>query len=177
MSTEPVVLAAIGQAEWAAAGHKPLSQIITSEEYMGLLVERYQVYRDAHPTPGGRWSPPPLIEWFIWPGDGDLVILPDRTTEQPEPTRTNADRLADAEAGVARWTERLAKAQAAYDTAVGRSRPADDNAVINIPRTPRMWKRLDSDISRVIQAGRIRDNAANKLAMAQGRVRKYGGAA
>jgi hypothetical protein len=39
-----------------------------------------------------------------------------------------------------------------------------------------MWKRLDSDISRVIQAKRIRDNAANKLAMAQGRVRKYGGA-
>ena len=176
MSTEPVVLAAIGQAEWAAAGHKPLSRIIASEEYMGLLVERYQVYRDAHPTPEGRWSPPPLIEWFIWPGDGDLVILPDRTTANPAPTRTDADRLADAQSAVARWSERLAKAQARYDAAIGHSQPAEDNAVINIPRTPRMWKRLDSDISRVIQAKRIRDNAANKLAMAQGRVRKYGGA-
>ena len=175
MSTnaESVVLAAIGQAEWEDVGHRPLNHHVTAEEYMDLLVERQRVYLDASPV--HAWVKP-LLEWFIWPGDGDFVILPDRTTTQPEPTRTDADRLADAEAGVARWAERLAKAQDAYDAAIGASRPPGDNAVINIPRTPRMWKRLDSDISRVIQAERIRDNAANKLLLAQARVRKYGGA-
>lgn len=164
-----------GQAAWEAAGREPLTEPILAEAYMDLLKERQKVFkadRDAAEIP---WMVP-LLEWFIWPGDDDLVILPDRTTEEPAPTRTDADRLADAQTAVANWTGRLAKAQAAYDAAIGRSRPADDGAVINIPRTPRMWKRLDSDISRVIQAGRIRDSAANKLAMAQGRVRKYGGA-
>jgi len=165
-----------GSAEWQAAGREPLTEPIMAEAYMDLLQERQAVYVAEHPDVHASWIVP-LIEWFIWPGDGDLVILPDRTTEDPAPKRTDADRLAAAEAGVARWTERLAKADAALAAAVGRSRPAEDSAVINIPRTPRMWKRLDSDISRVIQAGRIRDNADNKLAMAQARVRKYGGQA
>ena len=164
-----------GSAEWQAAGREPLTEPILAEAYMALLVERQSVYVAEHLS-GAPWIKP-LIEWFIWPGDDDLVILPDRTTEEPAPTRTDADRLADAEAGVARWTERLVKADAALAAAVGRSRPAEDNAVVNIPRTPRMWKRLDSDISRVIQAGRVRDNADNKLAMARARVRKYGGQA
>ena len=171
-----IVLAAIGQAEWAAADHRPLSHHITAEEYMALLVERQHVYCMAHPTPEGRWHPVPLLEWFIWPGDGDFVILPDRTTEEPAPTRTDADRLADAEASVARWTERLAKAEAALSAVVLRALPDEDNAVINIRRSPHAWKRLDSDLSRVVQAGKVRDNADNKLAMAQARVRKYGGA-
>jgi len=77
MSTEPVVLAAIGQDEWTAAGHRPLSHHITAEEYIDLLVERQRVYLDASPV--HAWVKP-LLEWFIWPGDGDFVILPDRTT-------------------------------------------------------------------------------------------------
>lgn len=163
-----------GQTAWEAAGREPLTEPIPAEAYMDLLKERQKVFRADRDSAEIPWLVP-LLEWFIWPDDGDYVILPTRTTEEPAPARTDADRLAPAQATVANWTERLAKAQAAYDAAIGHSRPADDNAVINIPRTPRMWKRLDSDISRVIQAKRIRDNAANKLAMARGRVRKYGG--
>src|ERR1035437_5380638 len=101
MSTnaETVVLAGIGQAEWEDVAHRPLNHHITAEEYMDLLVERQQVYLDASPV--HAWVKP-LLEWFIWPGDGDFVILPDRTTATPELSRTDADRLADAEAGVAR---------------------------------------------------------------------------
>jgi hypothetical protein len=175
MTNETVTLAAIGQTEWAEAGHRPLSQHITAERYMDLLLERQQVYLDANI--GHAWMKP-LLEWFIWPGDGDFVILPDRTTATPEPTRTNADRLADAEAGVTRWTERLAKAEASLSAAILHAFPDDnrDMAVINIPRTSRMWKRVDSDLDRITQAERVRDNAKNKLVMAQARVRKYGGA-
>ena len=160
-----------GMDEWLNAGRTLLDAPIPAEQYMNLILERQRVYEAANPPV--KWART-LPEWFVWPGDDDFVILPDRTTApKPEPTRTDADRLADAQAGVARWTERLAAAEAAWTAAYDRARPkTTDNAVVNIPLARRQ-RGLDSQLRRVSEATKVRDNARAKLAMAEARVRKY----
>ena len=74
-----------GQEAWLAAGRSLLAEPIPAEAYMDVLKERLKVYRkqprEAVEVP---WITP-LLEWFCWPEDNDLVILPDRTTEEPKP--------------------------------------------------------------------------------------------
>jgi len=169
-------MSGFGQDAWLAAGHSLLTEKIPAEAYMDVLKERQKVYSQTC----GKEIPwiVALIEWFCWPDDNDFVILPDRTTAQPRTTRTDADRLADAEASAARWTGRLAKAEASLSAAILRALPdTEDTAVINVKRSPKAWKRLDSDLSRVAQAEKLRRKAKDALTMARARVRKYGGVA
>lgn len=85
---------------------------LTGEEYMALLEQRRAEWEAAHPAreaaeaeverikrafPGANpvlkpgWSPPTaLLEWFVRPGDEDLVDLP---KEQPAPKRERRPRV------------------------------------------------------------------------------------
>ncbi len=81
-------MTAFGQATWLAAGRALLTEPIQAEAYMSLLVKRQDVYLDANP---GHAC---LLEWFCWPEDNDFVILPDRTTAEPRPTRPAPTREA-----------------------------------------------------------------------------------
>lgn len=163
-------MSTFGMDEWLNAGRTLLDALIPAEQYMDIILERQRVYEAAHPPV--KWART-LPEWFVWPGDDDFVILPDRVTPEPRSTRTDTDRLADAQAGVARWTERLARAEAAWEAAYNRARPmTTDNAVVNIPLARRQ-RGLDSQLRRVSEATKVRDNARAKLAMAEARVRKY----
>ncbi len=61
--------------------------LLTPDAYMDLLLERQAAYESEHPPVG--WVRP-LIEWFIQPGDEDLIDMAAidaenaRTSEQPK---------------------------------------------------------------------------------------------
>lgn len=55
---------------------------MTGEEYIALLQERQEAWMGEHNSGSVRLRFPPLLEWFIRPGDEALVELP---AEEPQP--------------------------------------------------------------------------------------------
>lgn len=59
------------------------------DEYMELLEFRMQVWQEAQPPVTGPLKRfPPLLEWFVEPGDEDFVVLP-----KPKPKRKPRPRV------------------------------------------------------------------------------------
>jgi hypothetical protein len=76
-------MSGFGQEAWFAAGHSLLTEPITGDDYMDVLVERQKVYQQRRDTAEVRWIAP-LLEWFCWAEDNDFVILPDRVAAEPK---------------------------------------------------------------------------------------------
>lgn len=84
-------MSTFGMDEWLADGRTPLNAPILAADYMDLILERQRVYEAVKPPV--KWART-LPEWFVWPGDDDHVILPERVTAEPKPKRTPPTREA-----------------------------------------------------------------------------------
>lgn len=91
---------------------------MTGDEYMAVLLERSDVYMASFDGKPFRPKFPPLLEWFIRPGDEALVELPAEEL-QPKPVRKPRQRKpVDVEALKARREQLAAKRDriAGHDT-------------------------------------------------------------
>lgn len=170
-------MTALGQDEWAAAGREPLTAPISSAEYMALLLERQSVYDAVHP-PVVAWISP-LLEWFCWPEDSDFVILPDRVTAEPRPTRpapTVADLTAKRDALASQLGRLIIKRDQAV---VGRAHNTDDMAAyggIGIRQTARQRAKravaVDRSIAEVARLAKRIDRVRFALARVDAQIAK-----
>lgn len=146
---------------------------MTGDEYMELLEQRRQAWESAHPAreaaeariaeikrefPGAnpqikpKWGPPvALLEWFIEPGDEDLVDLP---KPEPKAKRQPTPRVYRSAASLREERDRL---QQRLDLICG-VEDTGDMAVVNLSphsrsraaRTAgrRRFAKLDRDLDR-----------------------------
>lgn len=166
---------------------------MTGEEYMQLLEQRRAEWEAAHPAreaaeaeierikrefPGANptlkpgWGPPvALLEWFVRPGDEDLVDLPEK---QPAPSRTPKPRVYRSAASLIAERDQL---QVQRDAIV-----ADDGgdlAETNLSPSSRSraarsagrrrFAKLDRDLERVAKLNRRIDSLNSRIARAVAR--------
>ncbi len=115
---------------------------LTPDAYMELLVQRQNDWlKDNPPRSRGRLtSLPPLLEWFVRPGDEHLVELPEppaKPKPQPRTYRSAASLRTERDALIKRRDAII------FDG------PAD-RAAANVS-TPSRWKKLDRDITKVVR--------------------------
>lgn len=116
---------------------------MTGDEYMTLLAQRRDAYEAEHPHTGPAWLRP-LLEWFIQPGDEDLVTLPERPEKRPARPRTyrSADSLRAERDDLAIRAERI------YESAGVPDRAASHGVALGQRRTARVQAANDRALAR-----------------------------
>lgn len=163
---------------------------LTGDEYMELLVQRRAEWEAAHRQdaeaeierikrefPGANprlksgWEPPPaLLEWFVRPGDEDLVDLPE---SKPAPKRTPKPRTYQSAASLREERDRLVSQRSAIvggggDMAeVNLSPSSRSRAARNAGR--RRFAKLDRDLERYTALSRRIDSLNFRIARAEAR--------
>ncbi|MCD0445809.1 hypothetical protein LO763_19560 [Glycomyces sp. A-F 0318] len=165
---------------------------LTGDEYMKLLEQRRDAWEAAHPAreavqaqierikrdfPGvnpvirSDWKPPvALLEWFIEPGDENLVELP-----EPKPKRQPQPRVYRSAASLREERDRLASRRAAI---IGMDDDGD-MAIVNLSPFARSkaaraagrrrFAKLDRDLARVASLNRRIDALDFRIAAAETR--------
>ncbi|WP_026931194.1 hypothetical protein [Glycomyces tenuis] len=172
------------------------TQKLTGDEYMQLLEQRRSEWEAAHPAreaaeaeiarikrefPGANptlkpgWEPPrPLLEWFIRPGDEDLVDLPEKQTApkrapKPRVYRSAASLIAERDELVER-RDAIVADDGGDMAAVNLSPHSRSRAARNAGR--RRFAQLDRDLERVAKLNR-RIQALNfRITTAQAREKR-----
>jgi hypothetical protein len=156
-----------------------MSEKLTGDEYMELLQRRLDEYVKAQReriaasgvTP--RLSPfPPLLTWFIRPGDEDLVELPpDPAPKVREPRQYRPASY---------WRERVAAIEAEMEAVAARAsvgdRAAAGGCALGPKRTAAHQKRADQALSRYVELDKKLQVAKGRLCSAQAREARHEGA-
>jgi hypothetical protein len=152
--------------------------LLTGNEYMELLVQRQREWFEAHQAENRPWTlkAPPLLEWFILPGDEDLVDMAalERTAE-PEPKRETRPRTYRSAASLREERDRV---QARMDAVAGRG-DCGDVAAINIAPSSsnrriaaagrRRFAQMDRDLEQYTKLRQHRDHLNGRIANAEAR--------
>lgn len=153
------------QAEWIAA--QPARQAADAQ------IERIKrEYPDANPCLKPGWEAPvPLLEWFVRPGDEDLVDLPE---SKPEPKRTPKPRVYRSAESLREERDRLQARRSVIvaddggDMAeVNLSPSSRSRAARNAGR--RRFAKLDRDLERYATLTRRIDSLNFRIARAEAR--------
>jgi len=147
--------------------------LLNGDEYIALLLRRQQEWMDKHAT-GPQMRFPPLLEWFIRPGDEDLVDPAVLAPPEPSPAQPRQARTYRSAESLRGERDRV---QAQLDAIHGRD--GGDRAAANLSpqsrsraaRTAgrRRFARLDRDLERHTQlTARLRRLNA-RLAAAEAR--------
>lgn len=147
---------------------------LDGELYIALLLERQATWMAEHGV--HPYGLPPLLEWFVRPGDEDMVDLPEQRPEgldrSEKPKR--APRVYRPAASI---RDELASVEAEMERVAGRG--PDDVAATNLsPRSRsraartagrRRFAQLDRDLERYTALKVRRDRLAGRLAAAEAR--------
>lgn len=125
-----------------------MTDLLTPNQYMDLLLARRAAHEARH---GRRPGFPALLDWFIEPGDEDLVdmatLVPAQRVETKRPTRPRRYRPASY------WRDRLERITARMERINGTTRhETTDRAAhtgIGIRQTGRQARRYGETIDRV----------------------------
>lgn len=175
---------------------------MTGDEYMELLARRRDAWEAAHPAravveaqierikrdfPGSNpvikpgWKPPvALLEWFVEPGDENLVEFPE---PKPQPKRTPKPRVYRSAASLREDRDRLV----AQRDAITADDEAPDRAIANLSpfarskaaRTAgrRRFAKLDRDLERYANLSRRIEALDSRIIRAEARERRAAEAA
>lgn len=144
---------------------------MTGEEYMHVLEQRRAEYEKKHSP---RAHVRALLEWFIQPGDEDMVELPTTEHASTSVRRPRTYRPAS------HWREQLARVQTELDSIYDGG--VDDPASVNL--SPHARSRaarsaghrrmagLDREIQRAAHLLERRDLLEHKIRAAEARERK-----
>lgn len=138
---------------------------MTGDDYMALLERRRNEHELAHPRdPRAPSWVRPLLEWFVRPGDEDLVELPqpaEKPTPQPRTYRTAASLRAERDrvnAEIQRLsdTAALPDRAASHGVALGPRRTAKHQAKADraLERAAALYQRLAALDGRIARAER-----------------------
>jgi hypothetical protein len=149
----------------------PLSKPVTGDEYMAVLLQRQAAWIARH---GGDRTRPPLLEWFIRPGDERFVQLPSETAAPKRERQPRAYRSA------ASLRAEHAEVQARMDAITGAG--SDDPAIVNLSPYSRSraaaragrrrFAQLDRDLERYTALRARLTRLENRIAMADARETK-----
>lgn len=153
-----------------------MSEKLTGDEYMALLQQRLDEYVEAQQkrieasgiTP--RLSPfPPLLTWFVRPGDEDLVELPpDPAPKVREPRQYRPASY---------WRERVTAIEAQMEAVAARAsvgdRAAAGGCALGPKRTAAHQKRADQALTRYIALEKQLSVAQGRLCSAQAREARH----
>ncbi len=142
---------------------------MTGDEYMDLLVERREEYYAKHGQP--RPGFPAMLDWFVQPGDEDLVDLP---PQAPQPKREAKPRTYRP---ASHWREQLARIEARMDALDpgprhGTTDPAAHGGIgiRQTARQNRQWgQRIDRTAAEWVRLDTRRREVTAKLARAEAR--------
>lgn len=127
--------------------------MVTLDEYVALLEQRQAAYVAEHP-PARPWLVP-LLEWFIEPGDEDLVDLPKPT---PQPKRVTTPRVYRSAASLREERDRLVAQRDPLAAPLLGDRAASHGQALGPKRTARIQQREDSRLRRYVELDkRIRE--------------------
>jgi len=153
-----------------------VSEKLTGDEYMALLQQRLDEYVEAQQkrieasgiTP--RLSPfPPLLTWFVRPGDEDLVELPpDPAPKVREPRQYRPASY---------WRERVAAIEAQMAAVAARAsvgdRAAAGGCALGPKRTAAFQKRADLALTRYSALEKRLSVARGRLCSAEAREARH----
>lgn len=147
---------------------------LSPDQYMDLLAKRRDDYYAEHEHIPGF---PALLDWFIQPGDEDLVDMTAIETANRAADDTGRPRQPRRYRPASHWRERLAAIQARLDALNGIQRhDTDDRAAhggIGIRQTSRQraqyGKRIDRVAAEYVELERERRDVAAKLRRAEAR--------
>lgn len=152
----------------------PLTGPIHAEAYMDVLMQRQTAWLAEH---GGPLRYPPLLEWFIQPGDEQYVILPEATPAPERPRKPRVYRSADSLRAELATVETLMVAAAGRDTTADRaaanlSPHSRSKAAARAGR--RRFAQMDRDLRRYAELAKRRDGLTSQLARAESRETRHG---
>lgn len=136
---------------------------MTGDEYMTLLLQRQDAWRAANP--GTRL--PPLLEWFIRPGDEDRFTPPKPTPRAPKPpTRPRVYRTA---ASLTAERDHLQQQADALTGTPINDRAAAGGCGIGIRQAARVQTQQDNQLRRYAALLRRIDSLNQRIRRAQAR--------
>jgi len=148
-----------------------LTEPISGEDYMEVLVARQAAYVATQGQSGPLQRFLPLLEWFVRAEDEPFVILPEST---PAPKRTRQPRVYRSAASIRAELDDVEARLAAFgandvpDRAAANLSPhARSRAAARAGR--RRFERMDRDLQRYTALARRRDQLAGRLASAEAR--------
>lgn len=151
----------------------PASPLLTPDQYVALLLRRQEEHAATHPRVLGF---PPLLEWFIEPGDEDLVDMAaiDRPAPSPRPARSKRPRQYRPASHWQAELERIEQRMAAIN-GIQRHATTDPAAYggLGIHQTARQARRYGAQIDRAaaeyVRLEKRKTHAARMLRAAQAR--------
>lgn len=151
----------------------PLTEPIHAEAYMDVLQQRQTAWLAEH---GGPLRYPPLLEWFIQPGDEQHVILPEPTPAQERPRKSRTYRSAatiraDLAAVEARMVQVADRGTTGDRAAANLSPHSRSKAAASAGR--RRFAQMDRDLQRYAALAKRRDALAGQLARAENREARH----
>ena len=139
---------------------------MTGEEYMNVLLERQAAYETEHSRRPGF---PPLLEWFIRPGDEELFTPPPETRQPKKITKPRTYRSA---ASLVEERDRLAAKAAPLVAPLLPDRAASHGKAIGVKGTARIQAREDSRLRRYVELNKRIRALESRIARATARERK-----
>jgi hypothetical protein len=151
---------------------EPLTEPISGEDYMSVLLARQAAWRDAYTVGGRAPARPPLLEHFVLDADVPFVVVPDHAPKpkpKPQPRQYRSAESLRAE---------LAKVEATMDRVAGRS-DTGDRAAANLSPSARSraartagrrrFAQMDRDLERYTQLRQRASALASQIARAEAR--------
>lgn len=158
-----------------ASGIRPAPGVVLDPQgYMDLLVERQNAHMAEHP-PTLPWLVP-LLEWFIQPGDEDLVDMDAieasnaRSSDSPKPERT--PRVYRTSESLREERDRLIAQRAPLAEPISPDRAASGGVALGAKRTARLQTREDSRLRRYVALTRRIETLDHRIRSADARERR-----
>lgn len=143
---------------------------MNGDEYMALLLERQAEHMAAssRSTDGRITWPnlPPLLEWFIRPGDENLFTPPKPT---PQPKRATTPRVHRSAASLREERDRLIALRDPLVTPLLNDRAASHGQALGHKGTARIQKREDSRLRRYVELDKRIQALDGRIARAERR--------
>lgn len=153
----------------AVAAPAPLSELISGDDYMQVLVQRQQAWTAANAPARSSWASAPLLEWFVEPGDEQFVQLPE-PTRRPDPQPRmyrSAESLRAERDEVERRMNEIAGTGPTDGAAVNLSPYSRSRAARTAGR--RRFAQLDRSLEQYTKLQHRRDQLNGRLANAEAR--------
>lgn len=149
---------------------EPIATPMTGEQYMTVLVERQQAWKQAHAKPGVRLRFPALLEWFIQPGEEHLVLLPEPAPKPPRTPRVyrSAESLRQERAELMEHMARVAGCNDAPDRAAANLSPHSRSRAARTAGR-RRFARMDRDLEKYAALQRQLTALNGQIARAEAR--------